>query len=121
MGRDYSDCKPDILQHLVDMNENLQSLFSELDPERIADKLTQGMKEITDITVKKRRVQKRERGVNFWNASLEEERKALKTQNKLAIESGDIEEERKYKNMKNIHTKNVVKLQKTKVKEKKKK
>ena len=74
--RDYSACTFSTLQPLVDGNEKLQSLFTNLEPEIIAEKLLTGMKEVTDVAISKRRIQKRERGVPFWNANLEEERKS---------------------------------------------
>ena len=55
------------------------------------------MKEITDVTVIKRRIQKRKRGVPYWNANLEEERCHVKALNRQAIESGDVVDARLFK------------------------
>ena len=55
--RDYNLCTFNNLQPLVDSSEPLQSLFTESDPEVIADTLMKGLKDITDLTVLKRKVQ----------------------------------------------------------------
>ena len=89
LRRDYRNCTFNVLQPMVDMNLNLQTLFNDLDPDTIADKLMSGLKEITDSVVVKKRVQKRERGSPFWNSTLEEEQKNLKELDKKARRTGE--------------------------------
>ena len=71
----YSNCTFNILQPMVDENIKLQTLFSDLNPVCIAEKLMTGLKEVTDLVIVKKRVQKRSRGVPFWSPELEEEQK----------------------------------------------
>merc|ERR1712081_89206 len=115
--RSYRDCTFNVLQPLVDQNEKLQTLFSDLDPVIIAEKLMTGLKEVTDPVIVKKRVQKRERGSPFWSSTLEEERKKLKILDSNARTTGLIEDARVYKTAKNIHTRNIQNLQKKKLKE----
>merc|ERR1711954_119561 len=104
------------MQHMVDANDNLQSKFSETDPEIIADKIVTGLKEITWGGGKKR-VQVRARGFQFWTGELEKERKEVEVLNRKAIESKDMDDIRVYKHKKNKHIKNIKKVQKEKIKE----
>merc|ERR1711954_605256 len=115
--RNYKDCTFNILQPMVDENVKLQTLFSNLDPVTIAEKLMTGLKEVTDPVIIKKRIQKRERGSPFWSSTLEEERKKLKILDSKARTSGLIEVARVYKTAKNIHTRNIQNLQKKKLKE----
>merc|ERR1711954_5458 len=62
--RDYKLATFDIIQPMIDNNSNLQSLFSDQDPEVIAKKLVDGVKEITDVVVVKKRVQARKNNTN---------------------------------------------------------
>merc|ERR1711954_170523 len=100
--RSYKDCTLKILQPMVDKNINLQTLFSDLDPVTIADKLMTGLKEVTDPVIIKKRIQKRERGSPFWSSTFEDERKKLRILDSNARESGLIEDARVYKTAKNI-------------------
>ena len=115
--RNYRDCSFNILQPLVDVNHNLQLLFSDLDPEVIANKLLNGLQEITDLTMKKKSVQTRARGVPYWSASLEDERKRVTELNKTALETKDSKDSRAYKHAKIIHSRNIEKHKKQKIKE----
>ena len=78
--RDYRMCTFNNVQPLVDSSHRLQSLFNDSDPEVIAEKLILGMKEITDCTVSKKRVQPKSCCVPYWNANLESKRECEKTQ-----------------------------------------
>merc|ERR1711954_485092 len=55
--RDYRLATFEVMQPMVDVSEKLQGLFSDSDPEVIAKKLVDGIKEITDKVVIKKRVQ----------------------------------------------------------------
>ena len=105
------------MQPLVDQSDKLQSLFSEDNPEIIADLLMDGLKEITDQLVTKSRVQQRSRGVPYWCGKLEKERNLVKELNEKAIRSKQIEDARIYKHTKNQHSKNIIKYQKFKFRE----
>ena len=102
---------------MVDNNMNLQSPFSDLDPEIISQKLTTGLQEITDITFIKKRVHDKARGVLFWSSTLEDERRSVSELIKNAIESKDVEDTRAFKHAKNQHSRNIAKYQKQKIKE----
>ena len=101
----------------MDINENLQSLFSDHNAEVIASKLVNGLNEVIQILLKKKRVQKKNRGVPYWSNKLEKERMKVKELNQKAIETRNIEDIRQYKHSKNHHMKNIFKYQKFKVKE----
>ena len=90
MKRDFTDCTFNVMQPLVDCNYKLQSLFTDSDPNIIADKLTQGLREITDIMVKKQHFQVKNCGVQYWNMEWENERKELAKLNKIAIKMRNI-------------------------------
>ena len=74
---------------MVDNNSDLQSIFCDVDPEIIANKILNGLKEITDNVITKKWVQIRQRGYQFWTQSLESKRKVAKF-NKIAIETNSI-------------------------------
>ena len=116
--RRYENATFETMQPLIDENIKLQSLFSDHDPEIIANKLIDGLKDITDIVVSKQRIQVKNRGVLYWNKDLENEKKEVEKLNKIAIESKDVEDHRAYKHKKNHHIKNIEKLQKLKIKTK---
>merc|ERR1711954_278324 len=83
--RDYRLARFEVMQPLVDKSEKLQSLLSDSDPEVIANKLVDGIKEITDKVVIKKRVQARKRGYEYWNEELETERRKVAQLHKIAI------------------------------------
>merc|ERR1711954_303758 len=66
-----------VMQPMVDQNFKLQSLFNDNDPDTIEQKLREGLKEITDSVVEKRRVQTKNRGCLYWNQELERQRKEV--------------------------------------------
>merc|ERR1711954_199277 len=105
------------MQPLVDINKKLQSLFSDHNSNIIATKLVEGLNEVLDLLIKKKRLQKRSRGVPFWCQKLEKERNEVKALNTKAIETRDIEDVRCYKHKKNNHSKNIKKYQNFKIKE----
>ena len=117
MIRNYDLATFSVMQDLIDKNEKLQSLFTDTEPEIIGQKLTQGMNEITDLVVSKKRIQIKNRGVKFWSKTLESERRVLSGLNKQAIRTKDPGDIRLYKHKKNQHTKNITKYQKTKIRE----
>merc|ERR1711954_112152 len=100
------------MQQMVDDSLDLQSLFNDLDPNVIATKLVNGMKAITDVVVDKTRIQIKNRGVKFWSRELEDEREHVKRMKKRAINSGNIEDRRNFKHIKNRHIKSIRKHQK---------
>ena len=108
LRRDYSRCSFANMQPLVDSSHKLQSLFSSQDPELISEKLVQGLKEITDHLVEKRRIQKRKRGAQYWCQKLEDEREKVRELNKISIATKDVTDIRSYKNAKNVHSRNSV-------------
>ena len=112
----YDNATFDIMQPLIDNNYKLQSLFGDQDPETIAEKLIDGLKDITDEVVSKKRIQTKNRGVLYWDKDLEKEKKEVDRLNKIAIESKEIDNHRAYKHKKNLHIKNIEKLQKKKIK-----
>ena len=114
LRRDFRRCTFNTMQPLVDGSVKLQSLFNHRDLEVIADLLTGGLKEITDLLVTKSRVQQWKRSVPHWNNNLEQERLKVKSLNTKAIETRDLEDIRAYKNAKNVHTGNISKFQKEK-------
>merc|ERR1711954_349526 len=59
--RDHTLVKYEIIQPMIDSSQLLQSLFSDQDPDLIAKKLVDGVKEITDVIVTKKRIQARSR------------------------------------------------------------
>ena len=85
---------------MVDTNKKLQSLFADLDPDVIGEKLVSGMKDITDAVVMKKRIQTRKHINQFWTKELEEGREKLKNLNTIAIRTRDPEDLRMYKNFK---------------------
>ena len=110
--RDYTLATFNNIQPLIDSSEKLQGLFSDSDPETIAQKLIEGIKEITDVVVKKKRVQERRKKYEYWCTELEDERKNVASLHKVSIATKDTEDIRNHKNAKNIHTKNIKKYQK---------
>merc|ERR1711954_345293 len=118
--RDYTLVKYEIIQPMIDNSQLLQSLCGDQDPELIAQKLVDGVKEITDVIVTKKRVQARSRKYEYWNEDLEKEREEVAALHKLSVETKDTEDIRKHKHAKNRHTKNIKKYQKKKKKKKKK-
>ena len=113
--RNYDNATFNIMQEFIDNNESLQTLFADTDPDVIGDKLISGMEELTNLVVMKKRVQLCNRGVKFWNKSLEVERKEVSVLNKTAIRTKDPGDIRLYKHRKNQHTKNITKFQKQKI------
>merc|ERR1711954_191890 len=57
--RDYRLANFATMQPLIDQSKKLQSLLSNSDPEEIATKLVDGIKEVTDIVVIKKTVQEK--------------------------------------------------------------
>merc|ERR1711954_554036 len=104
--RDYTLATFNTIQPLIDSSEKLQGLFGDSDPEVIANKLMEGIKEIMDIVVKKKRVQERKKKYEYWCTKLEEERKKVASLHKVSIATKDTEDIRNHKNAKNIHTQN---------------
>merc|ERR1711954_572214 len=119
--RDYTLVKFEIIQPMIDSSLLLQSLFSDQDPEIIAKKLVDGVKEITDVIVTKKRIQARRKKYEYWCRELENERINVAALHKIAIETKDNDDIRNHKHAKNRHTKNIKKYQKNKIKEKIKK
>merc|ERR1711954_328339 len=60
--RDYTNATFNLMMPMVNKSHKLQSLFADTKPEVIAKKLTEGLKEITDLVVTKRRLQPKNRG-----------------------------------------------------------
>merc|ERR1711954_538475 len=81
LKRDFRNCTYNLMQPLVDSNFKLQSLFSDRNPEIIADKLGEGLKEITDLLVVKQQIQQRSRGSHYWCSKLKKEREKVKSLN----------------------------------------
>merc|ERR1711954_474193 len=103
--RDYRLATFEVMQPMVDASDKLQSLFSDSDPEIIAQKLVNGIKEITDRVINKKRVQAKKRGYEYWNEELETERKKVAALHKIAISTKSTDDIRNHKNAKNQHTK----------------
>ena len=110
--RDYTLVKFEIIQPMIDNSQLLQSLFCDQDPELIAKKLVDGVKEITDVIVTKKRIQARSRKYEYWSRELESERVNVAALHKIAIETKDNDDIRNHKHAKNRHTKNIKKYQK---------
>merc|ERR1711954_482927 len=109
--RDYKLARFVIIQPMIDSSENLQSLFGDQDPEVIAKKLVDGVKEITDVVVTKKRVQARRRRYKYWSKELKNEREEVAALHKLSVETKNTDDIRKHKHAKNRHTKNIKKHQ----------
>merc|ERR1711954_467709 len=63
--RDYTLATYNNIQPLIDSNEKLQGLFSDSNPETIAQKLVDGVKEITDVVVRKKEYKKEKESMNI--------------------------------------------------------
>merc|ERR1711954_19891 len=103
--RDYKLATFSHIQPMIDASEKLQSLFSDSDPEIIAQRLVDRIKEITDRVVIKKRVQAKKQGYEYWNEELETERKKVAALLKIAISTKSTDDIRNHKNAKNQHTK----------------
>merc|ERR1711954_43755 len=105
--RDYKLATFDNIQPMIDTSFKLQSLFGDYDLEVIAQKLVDGVKEITDAVVIKKRVQARQRRYKYWSHDLDSERKQVAALHKESISAKNTDNIRSHKNAKNRHTKNI--------------
>merc|ERR1711954_307349 len=101
--RDYKLATFDIIQPMIDSNSNLQSLFSDQDLEVISKKLVDGVKEITDAVVIKKRVQARKRRYEYWCQDLKSKRIQVAALHKESISTKKTDNIRNHKNAKNRH------------------
>ena len=109
MIKDYRGMSWESLQPLVEINEDLNSLFSESDPDIIADKLLNGLNQVIKELIIIKRVQLNSKAAPYWNSELEDSRTSVKTKMRTAHITGNIEDERDAKNARNIHSRKIKK------------
>ena len=84
ISRDYSQITASNLMPLIDNSHNLQSLFSQMDPDNIALMLKDGMDQVINKLITKKRYQRRKNETPYDDHELREIRKEVKLLNKKA-------------------------------------
>ena len=110
--RDYRNLTWENIENDVNHNPDLQSLFSENDPEKITEKLLRGLNSVIKKHIKIKRVQITNNMCPYWNTNLAESLNRVSAANAMASMTGTQEDERHAKHLRNVHTRMIKKTAK---------
>ena len=87
--RNYQKVSAAIIQPEVDNSEDLQSLFTDTDPDMIATKLNNGLNKIAEKIITKKKIQFKKESKSHDDVKMKQAREKIKAQSKVANETRD--------------------------------